>query len=101
MARQFPSLKEALASKPQVLGGGLYTASWYVLDAYMRAGFDFVNIDTEGTSVEVLHRLFMLGKTPKCICVEHDERTTEAMAAATALGYACTYVNGENLVLVR
>lgn len=63
--------------------------------------FDFVNIDTEGTSVDVLHRLFMLGKTPKCIAVEHDERTTEVMAAATELGYSCTYANGENLVLVR
>jgi 4-hydroxy-2-oxoheptanedioate aldolase len=52
MARQFPSLKEALASKPQVLGGGLYTASWYVLDAYMRAGFDFVNIDNQHTVVD-------------------------------------------------
>ena len=63
--------------------------------------FDFVSIDTEGTSVDLLHRLFAMEKRPKCIAVEHDERTTEVLAVATGLGYSCTYANGENLVLVR
>lgn len=63
--------------------------------------FDFVNIDTEGTSTDLLHRMLSLGARPKAICVEHDGRTTEILAAVTELGYACTYANGENLVLVR
>jgi FkbM family methyltransferase len=63
--------------------------------------FDFVSIDAEGMSGDLMHRLFALGQFPRCICVEHDERTTELLSAATSNGYACTYANGENLVLVR
>ena len=63
--------------------------------------FDFVSIDSEGTSAELLYRLLELGKCPKCICVEHDERTTEILSKVTPMGYACIYVSGENLVLVK
>lgn len=63
--------------------------------------FDMVSIDTEGTSVELLHRLLELGWRPRCIVVEHDGRTTEALAHATECGYACTMANGENVVLVK
>lgn len=63
--------------------------------------FDMVSIDTEGSSVELLHRLLELGWRPRCIVVEHDGRTTEALAHATECGYLCTMVNGENVVLVK
>jgi hypothetical protein len=63
--------------------------------------FDFVSIDAEGESGDLMHRLFNLGHFPRCICVEHDERTTELLSVATANGYSCTYANGENLVLVK
>jgi 4-hydroxy-2-oxoheptanedioate aldolase len=52
MARQFPSLREALASKPAVFGGGLNSPSWFAVDAYMRAGFDFVGIDNQHTVLD-------------------------------------------------
>lgn len=71
-------------------------------DLYERFGpFDFVSIDTEGTSVDLCLRLFTLGHRPKCICVEHDERIVELMSVAAPLGYAATYMSGENLILVR
>lgn len=63
--------------------------------------FDLISIDTEGTSVELLHRLLELGWRPRCIVVEHDGRTTEALSHATECGYVCTMANGENLVLVK
>ena len=63
--------------------------------------FDLVSIDTEGTSVDLLHRLLELGWRPRCIVVEHDGRTTEALSHATECGYVVTMVNGENLVLVK
>jgi FkbM family methyltransferase len=63
--------------------------------------FDFVSLDAEGTSVDLLRRLFEMGKRPKCVCVEHDDRMSEVMEASCPLGYACVYVSGENLVLVR
>ena len=64
-------------------------------------GFDFVNIDAEGVSGDVFLRMLALDWEPRCFCVEHDERTTELLKAATAKGYHCTYMNGTNLVLVK
>lgn len=63
--------------------------------------FDFISIDTEGTSVDLLHRIFALGHRPRCICVEHDSREGEILSEATALGYSCVLHNGENVVLVK
>jgi hypothetical protein len=61
--------------------------------------FDFVSIDTEGTSEALLRRLWELGQRPRCICVEHDGRPGEIQAACP--GYGCVYLSGENIVLVR
>lgn len=64
--------------------------------------FDFISIDTEGTSVdlfvEMLHSWNALPK-PRCICVEHNNRWDELKAAADAAGYEGVFRNGENLVL--
>jgi len=71
-------------------------------DIYQQYGdFDFVSIDTEGTSVDLCFRLLELGRRPRCICVEHDDRQGELLSRVTGLGYVCTYASGENLVLVR
>jgi hypothetical protein len=64
-------------------------------------GFDFINIDVEGTSTELLLKMLSLGWQPKAICVETDGRDNEILAAATPLHYTCTLGNGQNLVLVR
>jgi FkbM family methyltransferase len=63
--------------------------------------FDFINIDTEGMSADLLLHRVLSGPLPHCICVEHDERIGEIIVAATEKGYFCTYGSGENLVLVR
>lgn len=62
-------------------------------------GFDFISLDTEGTSPDLFLHAMELEWKPQCWCVEHNERTTEILAAATAAGYRCTYGNGTNLVL--
>jgi hypothetical protein len=64
-------------------------------------GFDFVNIDVEGQSTDILLKMLALGWQPKCICVETDGRDQEIISAATPLHYHVTYGNGTNLVLVR
>lgn len=64
-------------------------------------GFDMVSIDTEGSSVDLMHRMFELNHFPQCICVEHDGREGEILSKATKYSYACVYHSGENLVLVR
>ena len=63
--------------------------------------FDFINIDTEGMSAELLLHRVLYGPLPRCLCVEHDERIGEIIVAATSKGYSCTYASGENLVLVK
>ena len=60
--------------------------------------FDFVSIDTEGSSVDLLHRLLATEMYPACICVEHDNRIVEAMQAARARHYRPVYESTENLV---
>lgn len=64
-------------------------------------GFEFINIDTEGCSVDLCKQLLQLGHTPKVICVEHDGRIVELMATAQTKGYALVHSNGTNAILHR
>lgn len=63
--------------------------------------FDFVSIDTEGTSVDLFKRLLEFEMYPQCICVEHDGRGVELSLAAQAKGYRMAYESEENRVYVR
>jgi FkbM family methyltransferase len=64
-------------------------------------GFDFVNIDVEGKSVDVLAALMATQAMPKCICVEHDERIVEANSLVARHGYKQILLNGTNVVFAR
>lgn len=64
-------------------------------------GFEFVNIDAEGASVDLFLTMLQLDWQPTCVCVEHESREGEIIAAATAQHYSVVYGNGTNLVLVR
>ena len=64
-------------------------------------GFDFVNIDAEGTSTELLFEMISQGWQTKCICVEHDGREGEIISRVTPAHYHVVYGNETNLVLVR
>jgi hypothetical protein len=44
--------------------------------------FDFVSIDTEGTSVDLFVELAHCPGRPRCVCVEHEERWDELREAA-------------------
>lgn len=63
-------------------------------------GFSFVSIDTEGTSVDVLHQLLATEMFPRCICVEFDDRLAEAIQAAQKRGYQSVHITDENVILV-
>lgn len=63
--------------------------------------FDFVNIDTEGTSCSLFIRMLQLGHFPRCVCVEHDNRIVELMLAAQSANYESVHMNGTNIVLRR
>jgi hypothetical protein len=64
-------------------------------------GFDFVNIDVEGHSTDLLLKMLELDWQPTCIVVETDGRDAAILAAATPKHYSCVYGNGQNIVLVR
>jgi FkbM family methyltransferase len=63
--------------------------------------FDFVSIDTEGTSVALFYALLSTAMRPRCICVEHDGQADECRSRAAAAGYRELYFSGENLVFAQ
>jgi FkbM family methyltransferase len=81
---------------------------------FMEVGnaFDFVSIDVEGGSADLILRYLDLVREhpehgynqaapPKCFCVEHDHRQKEIEFQAGQRGYRVALRNGENLVLVK
>ncbi len=79
--------------------GHMFIHSMTIADILNRCGaFDFVSIDTEGTSIDLFQALLATEMFPQCICVEHDGRVIEAMQAARARGYHSVYESAENLV---
>lgn len=74
-----------------------------ISDILMRfgMGFEFVNIDIEGQSVDVFYEALKFNLRPACYCVEHDDRMAELCAAATGAGYDLRYSNGVNAVFGR
>lgn len=82
--------------------GSLYTRLVTFDDIIGRFGeFDFVSIDAEGNSVDLLHSLLGSGMRPNCICVEYDLRADECLSAAAAGGYRMVYSSSENMVFAR
>jgi FkbM family methyltransferase len=62
-------------------------------------GFDFVNIDTETSSVDLCrHMVDALKWEARCVCVEHDDRMPELCQFMTGAGYLLIYSNGTNAV---
>ncbi len=64
-------------------------------------GFDFANIDAEGSSAELFLEMLELKLYPTCVCMEFDGRLQEILSAATAREYRAVLVNGTNCVVVR
>lgn len=83
--------------------GAFYTPVITLHDVFNQfgGGFDFMSIDTEGTSCNVFHALLETTAFPRVICVEHDGRSVELQQAAHAKGYRTVDINGTNLVLAR
>lgn len=61
--------------------------------------YDFVSIDTEGTSVDLFRCLLGFEEVkPRMICVEFDDRKAEAMHLAQINGYHFVAETAENLL---
>lgn len=62
--------------------------------------FDFVSIDTEGTSVDLFVQLVQTKRRPRCVCIEHENRWSELKEAADAGGYRLVHPPQENPINV-
>lgn len=79
--------------------GKLWVPTLTFADVINRWGcFNFVSIDTEGSSMEIFCAVMATEMKPACVCVEHDGRVAEAVDIAQAAGYHLTYKSDENLV---
>lgn len=95
-------------SYQQWKGEAQFTGCFYVAQVTLKeildqfgGPFDFVSIDTEGTSVELFLAYPLSVAQPRAVCVEHDSRIVECMAKAQEAGYRASYLNGTNVVLTR
>lgn len=79
--------------------GRMYAPGFTVTQILNQFGsFDFVSIDTEGTSVNIFAEMLRIGFRPGGICVEHNERFVELATYAQDFGYAQVLLNGNNAV---
>lgn len=62
-------------------------------------GFDFLTLDTEGTSYELFSKLpdeYL--KSLRLICIEHDSKVKEINHRLSRLGFKNLDLNGENVI---
>ena len=60
-------------------------------------GFNFINIDVEGGSVELFKHALMLFE-PELICVEHEHNQSDCTAFASSNNYSLVYSGGINMI---
>lgn len=60
--------------------------------------FQFVSIDTEGTSVPLFIEMLRIGPRPRVVMVEHDNRIVELNQYAEAARYQQIHINGTNWI---
>jgi len=83
---------------------GIHVAQVTVVDILrvLPGVFDFVNIDTEGTSLYIFNCLEPeFAKQVKCFCIEHDGHEIEISNRAAEWGHQVRMLNGTNIILAR
>lgn len=80
--------------------GSVMVPALSVADLFNRFGgdFQFVNIDTEGTSVDVFIAMLNAGPRPRVVCCEHDGRVVEINQYAEAGNYRQVHLNQTNAI---
>ncbi|OHB57734.1 MAG: hypothetical protein A2173_03810 [Planctomycetes bacterium RBG_13_44_8b] len=76
--------------------------SWSTLLNQHGNDFDFVNIDTEGTNIEILKNMPNIYKEKvKMFCVEFDNQITAVRDLLCPYGYKVIHTTGENVILSK
>jgi FkbM family methyltransferase len=74
--------------------------TWKTLFDEYGSNYDFVNIDTEGTNLDVLRMFPFEHCRPLCICIEHERKWISTMLAMLkTYGYREVARTGENLIV--
>lgn len=85
--------------------GSMYVAQMPLAELLMQfgsnRGYEYISIDTEGTSVELALELLESDFRPRVLCVEHDQRLVWLMEHAQKHNYRMQWANGTNAILVR
>jgi len=76
------------------------TLALYQLVTAFQGPFDFLSLDTEGTSTDLFLAYPFEISRPKVVCVEHDGRISDCLSQAGRYGYREVARNPENLVLI-
>ena len=63
--------------------------------------YDFVSVDTEGTSAELALLMPWAELGTRLVCVEHDGRYGDLTRTLGAIGFSVLSYNGENVLLGR
>lgn len=110
---RFHATADAVSTSDEVVrerwakAGGYYGSYWAHtiavgdLIAQFGANWDFINVDTEGSSVDVFAAIIRAGCRPRCMCVEHDDRVQESNRYASSAGYRQVLLNGTNVLYAR
>jgi hypothetical protein len=61
--------------------------------------FEFVSIDTEGTSTDLFAEMVRVGPRPRVVVLEHDGRHVEIAQIAESAHYRQVHLNGTNVIL--
>lgn len=83
--------------------GDVYVPFITLADIFNQFGgaYGFVNIDTEGLSVQLAMDLLALTRDIPCICVEYDGDNRALLNAMTAADYKLVYSSQENGVFSK
>ena len=85
-------------NQAQFLGSVLVPAIPVIRLLQQFGNFDFVNIDTEGTSVQVFSAWMQTSNRPRCVCIEHDGNIVELNQIAEGSNYRQVHLNGTNAI---
>lgn len=85
----------------QYTGIWVATATLHDLLTRFPGPYSFINIDTEGTSVDILNRMPLDELGVQMICIEFDERAAEADACCQKFGMQNVYNCGGNTIWAK
>lgn len=80
----------------------VYAIDYAALFKQVGYAFDFINLDVEGLSADMLFRLPLNSlERLRCLCVEHDGKLDDIVTHTARFGFGYVFHNGENVILTR